>query len=194
MPRIRPGERGDRHRQRHAGQPRPVRAEEPVRADLVPRAVRAGQQRDGVGADGVEADVAEVEQAGLADHDVEADRDERDHGELRHRAAEADARVCPGTAGCSSGSRATAPNSSTPKHPLLHAGTGRPTSCRRPSPGARAVWRPRRCAIRSASRSSSCPRLPEALAEYAGRPEQQHQNQQHERDDVAPLGAEQACP
>ena len=71
------GERGDGHRQRHARQPRPRGAEEPGRPDLVPRAVRAGEQRDRVGADGVEADIAEVEQAGLADHDVQADGDDR---------------------------------------------------------------------------------------------------------------------
>ena len=41
------------------------------------RGVLRAEQPRGIGADGEEADVAEVEQAGLADHDVEA---EADHG------------------------------------------------------------------------------------------------------------------
>ena len=42
-----------------------------------------GEHADRVRADGVEADVAEVEQAGVADHDVEAERDQHvgRHGE-----------------------------------------------------------------------------------------------------------------
>ena len=38
--------------------------------------MRAGEQSPGVGADGVERDVAEIEQTGKADHDVESERQE----------------------------------------------------------------------------------------------------------------------
>ena len=45
--------------------------------------MRAGQQRIGIGADGVEGDVAEVEQAGKADDDVQAERQEDvENGEI----------------------------------------------------------------------------------------------------------------
>ena len=46
------------------------------------RGVRAGQQRRDVGADGEEADVAQVEQARLADDDVQPDRDQRERTAL----------------------------------------------------------------------------------------------------------------
>jgi len=54
---------GDQRPQRQDGPYRPVQAE-----------MRRCEQRIDVGADGIEGDVAEIEQAGKADHDVEAQR------------------------------------------------------------------------------------------------------------------------
>ncbi len=65
-----PGDHGDDHGDRHDRQPREAHPE---------LGVRGGQHRRAVGADGEEADVPEVEQACLADDDVEPDRDEREH-------------------------------------------------------------------------------------------------------------------
>ena len=67
---------GDRDRQRQEERPVPV---------------LRGQDAGRVGADGVEADVAEVEQAGVPDHDVEADRDQRVRRHAEQHAAEVDA-------------------------------------------------------------------------------------------------------
>ena len=47
--------------------------------------MRTGQQRIGVGADGVEGDVAEIEQAGEADDDVQPERQEDvENGEIEN--------------------------------------------------------------------------------------------------------------
>ena len=58
-------QRGDRRADRQDDPERQVQIE-----------VRAGEQRIGVGADGVERDVAEIEQAGEADDDVQAEREQ----------------------------------------------------------------------------------------------------------------------
>src|SRR3954454_9743618 len=116
--------------------------------------------------------------------------------------------------GVCSGSSATAPNSSTPK--THFCGRARPShQRRRPSPGARrfcvrfdtpsvcfsldVMRRPRRLACRMlcrrfARKLRSCARLPKAFTQYPGGSDQQHQNKQHEGDDVAPLGTEHGLP
>ena len=63
---------GDRDADRERDRPL-LREPEPALERLDDRRVGRPEQRDRVGAEGVEADVAEVEQAGQADHDVEAD-------------------------------------------------------------------------------------------------------------------------
>ena len=114
-------QRSHRHGQRHTGQPRPRRAEEPGGPQLVPRTLRAGQQRHGVGADGVEAHVTEVEQTRLPDDDVEADRDDRDHRELSHGAAETDSR-CVDESRCEQRGQRDPGEQDDPEHPFLSAG------------------------------------------------------------------------
>src|SRR5215218_3545591 len=113
--------------------------------------------------------------------------------------------------GVYSGSRATAPNSSAPKtHFWLR---DRPShQVRRPSPGARRRFAraslacdfslmrsprrlgPRMLTCRFARKLRSCACLPEALTEYPGRPDQQHQNEEREGDDISPLRAEDGLP
>ena len=65
--------------------------QEAVGAILVPRTVGTGEQRDGVGADGVETQPRSSNPA-WPTTTLEADRDGGHHRELRHGAAEADSR------------------------------------------------------------------------------------------------------
>src|SRR5690606_19957585 len=55
---------------------------------LPQRGVRTGEQRRDIRADGEEPDIAEVEQAGLADHHVQPDRDQAVPRDVEHRDGE----------------------------------------------------------------------------------------------------------
>ena len=136
-----------------------------------------GELRGRVGADGVERDVAEVEQAGLADHDVEAE------GEQDVDADREEQHALPVAVERRSGTRIT------------NASTASSTSALHPQrqpvpPAARSGSTIAEPCGHAGSVRASCPRPPEVSPSRPVGPEHQHEDEHGEREHVLPLAAE----
>ena len=161
--------RAQQHAEERRDQRRPAAAS--IQQRQMHAEVRRGEQRIDVGADRVERDVAEVEQAGVADDDVEP---EREH-DVEQREVDDAHPACADRRSSANGSSSQRDHAPAPM----------------PDPfAARIAAATRRSAARAEQPSCA---LRHALAEQPGGPEHQHQDQDQEGEDVLVVAAENAA-